>query len=399
MKDPGKKPFIIAAVCCGLMSAYMGLPINAAGVFVTPVSDDLGLLRGTFSFHLTLLNLVNGFSALAVPFIFRHFKMKTVYWVSFAVTIAATLAMSRSSAIPVFYLLSVVRGFFGCLTCMMPVNMTLHNWFVKDLGKISSIVFAFTGVSGVVGTQVLSRVIEAYGWRTGYVVLAVMIAVCALPALLYPFRMSPAEQGMLPYGRHEGDGAAAEEDTPEPGVYRSGRFVTLMIIAFFMCFCTGLAQHFPGYAGTLGLTAAGAVMLSIAMGANVGSKFLAGILSDKLGAKKTVLILSAGTFAGITVLMVAASPAALYAGTIFYGGCYAIGAVMLSLLAVSFFRHADYDRVYMFANVVANTGTATALTAVGYIYDFTRSYRPAMALCLVFIAISMVSLITVKKAR
>ena len=43
------KPWLVLVVCCGLAASSIGISINSSGVFYTPVSEDLGIMRGTFS--------------------------------------------------------------------------------------------------------------------------------------------------------------------------------------------------------------------------------------------------------------------------------------------------------------------------------------------------------------
>ena len=53
-----KKHWIVLAVCCGLAASSIGVSINSSGVFYTPVSESLGIMRGTFSMHMTIFSLV-----------------------------------------------------------------------------------------------------------------------------------------------------------------------------------------------------------------------------------------------------------------------------------------------------------------------------------------------------
>lgn len=52
-----KKHWSVLIYCCGLAAASIGISINSSGVFYTPVSKSLHILRGTFSMHMTLFSL------------------------------------------------------------------------------------------------------------------------------------------------------------------------------------------------------------------------------------------------------------------------------------------------------------------------------------------------------
>ena len=51
-----KKHWSVLIYCCGLAAASIGISINSSGVFYTPVSKSLHILRGTFSMHMTLFS-------------------------------------------------------------------------------------------------------------------------------------------------------------------------------------------------------------------------------------------------------------------------------------------------------------------------------------------------------
>ena len=78
LKQSGSKPWLVMAVCCGMVAAGLGLSLNAAGVFYAPVADDLGMMRGTFSLHMTVFSLVTAFTTLLVPVFMKKFSYKTI---------------------------------------------------------------------------------------------------------------------------------------------------------------------------------------------------------------------------------------------------------------------------------------------------------------------------------
>ncbi|MEI3385134.1 MAG: hypothetical protein V8R62_05730 [Faecalibacillus intestinalis] len=72
MKNLG--PFLIN--CCGLAAASIGISINSSGVFYTPVSKSLHILRGTFSMHMTLFSLATAIISLFVQKSIKNFLLK-----------------------------------------------------------------------------------------------------------------------------------------------------------------------------------------------------------------------------------------------------------------------------------------------------------------------------------
>ena len=73
-----KKHWLVLVCCCGLAAASIGISINSSGVFYTPVSKSLHMLRGTFSMHMTLFSLATAIMSLFVPKIYEKFAFKKV---------------------------------------------------------------------------------------------------------------------------------------------------------------------------------------------------------------------------------------------------------------------------------------------------------------------------------
>ena len=89
-----KKHWLVLVCCCGLAAASIGISINSSGVFYTPVSKNLHMLRGTFSMHMTLFSLATAMMSLFVPKIYEKFAFKKVLTISVIVAVASTAAMA-----------------------------------------------------------------------------------------------------------------------------------------------------------------------------------------------------------------------------------------------------------------------------------------------------------------
>lgn len=70
------KAWTILAVLCGLAASAIGVSINTSGVFYTVVSEDLGILRGAYAFHMTIFSLVTAISSLFVPGLLSRYSLK-----------------------------------------------------------------------------------------------------------------------------------------------------------------------------------------------------------------------------------------------------------------------------------------------------------------------------------
>ena len=392
-----EKHWNVVAVCCGLAGATIGISVNTSGVFYTPVSENLGILRGVFSMHMTFFTLVLAIGSLFVPRIMKIIPYKGILITSVSVAAAATAMMGMTRNITMFYILGSVRGLFTAMFSVVPISIIINRWFIRKNGLAMSIVFSFSGIVGVFISPFLALIIEKYGWETGYLVKAGILLTLAFPAMIYKFKVSPLEEGLKPYGENIQEEGTVEIDkylkTEETRPHGGLTFISMLMFSIFICFLTGVPQHFPGYSASLGYKESlGAILLSAGMTGNIISKLAVGIMSDRIGAVKATSVLLISNLTGIIILIVLTSFPYLVIGAFLFGSCYGISAVSLSLLTRYFFGMEKYIRLFPVITFVSNVGSAAALSIVGFIYDFSGSYMPGFILSLGIIGISMIFL-------
>ena len=66
-----------------------------------------------------------------------------------------------------------------------------------------SIAMAGIGVGGTIFSPIITTLLEYYGWRHTYQIMALIILVLAFPAAFFLLRKSPQDMGLLPYGSQE----------------------------------------------------------------------------------------------------------------------------------------------------------------------------------------------------
>ena len=399
MVSKSSKHWLVLIVCCGLAASSIGVSINSSGVFYTPVSTSLGIMRGTFSMHMTIFSLTTAIGALFIPRIMNKVSYKLLLTISVVIAVVATGLMAVTKSIPGFYLLGAIRGLSTGMFSIVPLTIIINNWFEKSHGLATSIVFGFSGLAGSFCSPILSSFIENFGWQTGYLIKAAIILGLCLPAVLYPFHLDPQKDGCLPYGHVE------QPQDMVTQVSNSFSFTTVAFISFFvfglLCSCiTSVTQHLPGYGQSLGYSAAlGAMLLSSGMVGNIISKLIIGVLSDHLGAIKATVTMIIANTVGIILLMWGSTAWLLIIGAFLFGSCYSIGAVALPLLTKYFFGIDNYARVFPKISFASNLGAAISLSMVGYIYDFFGSYLYAFIIALAMIAVCVITLTLTAKTK
>ena len=85
----------------------------------------------------------------------------------------------------------------------------------------------------------------------------------------------------------------------------------------------------------------------------------------------------------------------LYIGSLMFGSIYSVGAVGIPMLTRYFFGNENYARTYSVIGFLTNVGSASSLTLIGYLYDFTQSYQMVFIIALCFHLINLILLVVI----
>lgn len=400
-KNRSIKHLIVLIVCCGLAASSIGVCVNSAGVFYTPVSESLGIMRGTFSMHGTISLLATAVISLFVPAIMKKYSYKVILIFSVLVAGGSTILMAFSKGVLGFYILGAIRGVSSGLFAIVPITMIINKWFYKNHGLATSIVLSFSGIAGAVCSPIFTKCIQSFGWEIAYIIMGIGIIVLCIPAVIYPFSIDPEEIGLLAYGYNEKESKRTNDVVKNNNNFNffTVSFVCFFVFAILHTAIAGITQHLPGVAETLNYSATiGAMMLSAGMVGNILSKLVIGFISDKLSPVKATIIMIAINIISIVILLLAPSSTVLLIGSFLFGSVYSVGAVGFALLTKHFFGVENYSTVYPIISFATNFGGAFALSLVGYIYDFTGSYVYAFIIALTINVANLILLYIVVKS-
>ena len=384
MKFKGRYLLILIAMC-GLLGTSVGLSTNVAGIFFSPVAEDFGILKGSVSMTLTICNLVFAFSGLLAAKIINEKTFRPILIICTALIAGSTALMAAASNIYMLYILSAVRGFGGGILGFVLVTTVINYWFIEYNGLITSIAMGASGLVGALFSPIVSGIVTSSGWRTGYLAVAVLMALFNLPSILFVPCMKPETKGFSPLGTHKVE--------IQPGyVTGSGRridgqlLVMAIVYALIGAGATALPQHFPGLSEAYGLNASvGATMLSVCMIANTSGKIVLGALIDRFGTRRSLLLYLSLVFAAATVFLLVHQSAALIAAAAFFGLSYALGTVGNAMISKDFFGLENYGKTYPKISLASSVANALFSSLIGYMYDFTGGYSLTLLMYMVML--------------
>lgn len=397
MVNKSYKHWMIVFLMCCLAASSIGLCTNAIGVFYTPVSKSLHVLKGTFAMHATLSTLTTALTSLKMSKIIKKYNYKKILLIGSLLSSISTWMMSYSQSVYLFYILGILRGIGVGIGGMVPITVIITNWFDEKYGLATGLALSFSGLAGAIFSPLLSSWITCYGWQMTYRLMAICIFILVFPVLIVPWKINPQEENLLPYGYQE------RKDT----IKIQDKKISLITISF-LCMClftllhtsiTGISQYLSGIALSIHLSAtSGAILMSLAMIGNISTKLLIGFLSDLLNPIKAVIIMILTNCLSLLLLFLGVihqEIMLLYIGSFMFGSIYSVGAVGIPMLTRYFFGNENYARTYSFIGFLTNVGSASSLTLIGYLYDFTQSYQMVFIIALCFHLINLILLVVI----
>lgn len=394
IKNKTAKHWIVLVVVSLMFSAFAGITNNTIGVFYSPVAEDLGILRGNFALHSTITLLVNGAVSLVVPNVIDRFKWKPTLIGGSILGFIGTAGMAFTENLFVFYILGAIRGAGGAFFGMVTMAMLLNNWFDEKNGLAISLASGLSGLVGMVFAPIFASIINATGWKTGFIAMGVTLVLFTLPAILYPYEVKPEDEGLQPYGYKKSIDGLDSEDVSGAKVLKMGRrnkkyvMITLISLIVFSVLHTnvlGINQHFSSYGESIGMsTVLSGYMLSAVLFGNIFFKLVIGPLSDRIGAIKATLFMNLMNVIGLIILITSRAEYPTIFAVFLFGSAFSVGSVALPLLSNQFFGRVLSGKYFPALTFASTLGAAISNTLVGYIFDFTGSYNIAFVIAIGF---------------
>ena len=319
-------------------AAMVGFAIG--GVLMGRLADRFGIM----------VPLLVGAPLLGLGFVAAAFT--TTYW-QFVIVQALLIGMLGSSAT------------FG------PLVADVSLWFHRWRGLAVAIVASGNYVAGAVWPSILERSMAAVGWRQSFVFIGAFCVASMTPLALL-LRARPA----LDHGTSTGHAARAAARAPLSLAALQG---LLVLAAIACCVAMSMPQvHIIAYCGDLGYgTARGAEMLSIMLGLGVVSRLGSGMIADRIGGLRTLILGSALQCLSLVFYLPYDGLTSLYVVSALFG--LAQGGIVpnYALVVREYFPAREAGARVSLVLMSSVVGMALGGWLSGEIHDLTGSYRAA----------------------
>ena len=389
-----KKPFygwVILASAVLLMMMGCGAFTGAAAAYMAPTCAQMGFAKGEFTLHRTIASLLGAFLMPVYAKLLRRFGAKKVLLVGVLGNALAYALYSFASSLWHFYLAALLEGIFINGVSFLTIGVLLNRWFLDYRSTVSGIAYAGSGLGGAVLVPIISQIAGQAGWRWAYRSVAIASVALLLPIILLLLRDTPEQMGLAPYRsakakQQEQAPQQEEEGIPLPAAKKLPAF-WLLLAGFFLlnvC-CAGPSNHNVAFLENLGYSAAFAAAITSGYMAVVAvGKIAAGSLFDRLGTRRTTLLLCASCIGFPALALFCRIPGIPWVYAVLLGFSGVGPSVGISALVRHAFGDRDFAAIFSLASMASTLGSAVAAPLMGVIYDVSGSYTPAWILWLVF---------------
>jgi MFS family permease len=390
MPDTGAAPLRAASIesraswtaaflTLGILSISYGAPLIVV-VGLKPIQDSLGTDRSVIALAGALVWIGTGLGGIMMGWLAERIGIRFTASIG-AVMMAAGLALSSTGSIWALFIgHGVLVGLVGNGAIYAPLVVYITRWFDRRRGSALALISSGQYIAGVVWPSVFERGIATYGWQTTMLAYAAVVIVAILPLTLLCLRPSPEPLAFHPLSSDPRKGALVLGMRPNLAL-------GLICVAVFLC-CMPMAVpngHLVAFCSDLGISPThGAAMLSVLLACAFLSRQFWGMLADRIGGLRAVMVGSACQAVAIGAFLLTQNEIGLFAVSAAFGLGFS-GIIPSYVVAIrELFPSSEASwRVPTFF-FLGMSGMAFGSWLAGALYDHFGFYAPAFAVGVFF---------------
>ena len=363
-----------SAATAGLVFGPSTMLVFTFGVFIAPLSAAFGWTRPAIAFGSTIIALAIMVIAPLQGWLVDRFGGRRVVLTSIPLFAAGLFFLSRmGDDIRMFYLLCAVLPVLGLGLWPTSYLRVVSTWFDRRLGLAIGIANGGIGIGAALVPVVATAVMGQGGWRTAYLVLAVLAL-----AVTWPLNFFFLREAADPAPRRAAGpvlGGMAYRDILRTGSYR------LLLVGFFL---TGIinvgmiVNQVPLLIdGGVSPERAAAAQATFGLALLI-TRFLTGVLLDRVPAP---LLMGAVCIGGLAACLLYASgvnDVSLVICPILIAMVVGAEFDVLSYIVKKYYGIASFGRAYGVVYSVFQLGAALGATALPLSRLHLGSYAPGL---------------------
>jgi len=398
---------LLALACAQVVS--WGILYYGFSVFLKPIGGDVGWSRAAMTGAFSLALACSGVAGLFVGrWVDRHGPRLLMTAGSCAAALLL-LALSAVHTLLLFYLIWAALGVAMAAIFYEPAFAAIATWFSRYRARALTIITFVGGFASVIFIPLISWLIRAQGWRTTFVILAMILAAVTIPLHALVLRRRPQDIGLLPDGRAVSNqqSAASGTEGAQPSeksvrahdAFRSASFrwltgafclaflanvaVTVHLIPYLTDhgFSTGFAATAAGLVGTLALPGR---LIFTPLGGRIPRRYVtAGILLFQ-----TV---------GLIVLVTTTTTAGVIVFVILFGIGFGAITPARAVLVAEMYGPREYGTISGVLALFVTGARAAAPVSAGLLYTFFGRYEPVFWILIVISLLAMGAILRIER--
>jgi MFS family permease len=296
--------------------------LSSLSVFLKPVSQQFGWPRGDTALAYTAAAVTIGVAGVFWGRLADRYGTRPMVIIGALAQPTALILLAGTASLPQFYAFYILLGAFGVAAVNVPIIANVGLWFTRRRGTALGILSAGGPLGQILVAFLAGQVIVGFGWRAGYLTLAVLYAVVAIP-LAFLVRTPPAL-------------AAVRSGTVVAragGPFLPAPLVVVWLSAATIFCCATMSVpivHTVAMLTDRGMPYNEAVrVFLVIMGSGVFGRILLGRVTDSLGGLRSYFLASALQTALVFWFIRVESPPALYVLSALFG--FGFSGVMTSV--------------------------------------------------------------------
>ncbi|UOD51550.1 MFS transporter [Orrella daihaiensis] len=352
-------------------------------VVLPSVQAEFGVSRADVSLPYTLLMIGFGVGGIYMGKLVDRLGVTAALWLGSVGILIGFVWAGLSTSIYSFAIAhGLFLGLFGISATFAPLVADTSLWWNKRRGIAVAVCASGNYLAGAVWPGFANWGISAAGWRETYIVMGIVCS-ASLAVLAFFLRQRP------PVAEQEASGssntATLNPPTPFPRTRPFGlstrQAQTLLIIAGIAC-CVAMSMpqvHIVAYCVDLGYgPARGAEMLALMLGFGVVSRLVSGVICDKIGGVRTLILGSALQGIALLLFLPFDGLVSLYIISAIFGLFQGGIVPSYAIIVREHFPIAETGRRVGAVIMATMLGMALGGWMSGKIFDLTGSYQAAL---------------------
>ena len=381
----------IVAVAAVAMSTGPGqFAFGAIALFIKPLGEEFGWDRAQVSLAATYFTIALAFSIPIIGQVVDRYGSRRVL-------LPSILVFAVLLALPAFFvdtlwklfLIYILMGCLGAGANALPYLRSIATWFDAKRGLAIGIAMGGSGMGFAYVPPLVQYVIDAHGWRAGYLCLAVFTVIITVPLVYFFLRDAPAGQGRADERREDSGGTSLKLLPMLKSRLLWQLFLVFCLLSFGLY---GVLAHLAPMMSDRGMTTADAALVQSTLGiAIVVSRIFVGYLIDRFSATRVAFTCFLISACGVGVLAAGAVGTPAFLAALAIGLSMGAEIDMLAYLTSRYFGVDNFGKIYgiLFASFLIGTSLGPYL--FGLAYETYNSYREVLLAAVIVIIISAVT--------